>query len=71
MNLRIRLFQDELVNLLNQFSDVPLEARRLVLSSVLHIVEVTTDNAIATERESMEEENAKDIFEDKLGELPE
>ena len=71
MNYRIRLFQDNIIDVTNQFSDVPLEARRLVLESVMHLVERESDKAIMGERESMEAENAESIFQDKLGELPE
>lgn len=69
MNFRIRLFLDTIIDTVNQFNDIPLEARRLVLESAMRIVEKASDNAIATERESMEEQNAESVLEDKLGEL--
>ena len=71
MNLRLRLFLDTIVDVVNQFDDIPLEGRRLVLESAMHIVEKAADKAIAKERESMEEQNAESVFKDKLGELPE
>ena len=69
MNFRIRFFLDTIIDTINQFDDVPLEARRLVLESAMHIVEKAADKAIATERESMEEENAESVLENQLGEL--
>lgn len=69
MDFRIRLFLDTIIDTVNQFNDIPLEARRLVLESAMHIVEKAADKAIATERESMEEENAESVLEDQLGEL--
>lgn len=69
MNFRIRLFLDTIIDTVNQFNDIPLEARRLVLESAMRIVEKASDNAIATERESMEEENAESVLENQLGEL--
>ena len=68
MNFRLRLFQDNIIDIVNQFNDLPFEGRRLVLESVMHLIEKKADEAIVIERE---EENAKNIFEDKLGELPE
>ena len=70
-NYRIRLYQDNIIDITNQFSDVPLEVRRLVLESVMHLVERESDKAIVTERENMEANDAESILEDKLGELPE
>lgn len=69
MDFRIRLFLDTIIDTVNQFNDIPLEARRLVLESAMHIVEKAADKAIATERESMEEENAESVLENQLGEL--
>lgn len=71
MDFRIRLFLDTIVDTVNQFNDIPLEARRLVLESAMHIVEKAADKAIAKERESMEGHNAEGVFENKLGELSE
>ena len=63
MDFRIRLFLDTIVDTVNQFDDIPLEARRLVLESAMHIVEKAADKAIAKERASMEEENAEGVLE--------
>lgn len=50
MNYRARLFLDELVALTNKFDDLPFEVRRLVIESVMHLVEVKADEAIKAER---------------------
>lgn len=71
MDFRIRLFQDNIVSLVNEFQDIPFEARRLVLESVAHLVERKADEAIVTQREEMEAKDAESILEDKLGELSE
>lgn len=72
MNYKIRLLQDTIIDVVNQFNDVPLEAKRLVLESIMHIVEKAADKAIFTESDvNTEVQDAEDIFEDKLGELSE
>lgn len=71
MDFRIRLFLDTIIDTVNQFDDIPLESRRLVLESAMHLVEKAADKAIANQRQSMEEQNAKSVLKDKLGELPE
>lgn len=69
MDFRIRLFLDTIIDTVNQFSDIPLEARRLVLESAMKLVEKKADEAIVAQREAMEAENAENILKDKLGEL--
>lgn len=71
MDFRIRLFLDTIIDTVNQFDDIPLESRRLVLESAMHLVEKAADKAIANQRQSMEEQNAESVLKDKLGELPE
>ena len=71
MDFRLRLFLDTIIDVVNQFDDVPLEGRRLVLESAMHLVEKEADKAIANQRQSMEEQNAESVLENKLGELPE
>lgn len=71
MDFRIRLFLDTIIDTVNQFNDIPLESRRLVLESAMHLVEKAADKAIANQRQSMEEQNAESVLKDKLGELPE
>ncbi len=70
MDFRIRLFLDTIIDAVNQFNDIPLEARRLVLESAMKLVEKKADEAIIAQRTSMEEENAEGVFENQLGELP-
>jgi hypothetical protein len=70
MDFRIRLFLDTIIDAVNQFNDIPLEARRLVLESAMKLVEKKADEAIVAQRTSMEEENAEGVFENQLGELP-
>lgn len=69
MDFRIRLFLDTIIDAVNQFNDIPLEARRLVLESAMKLVEKKADEAIIAQRTSMEEENAEGVFENQLGEL--
>lgn len=80
MDFRIRLFLDSVIDLVNEYGDIPLEARRLVLESAMRIVEKKADEAIVRQRAEimdnpgeMESEggNAENIHENKLGELPE
>jgi hypothetical protein len=70
MDLRIRLFLDTIIADVNAFDDIPLEARRLVLESAMHLVEKASDKAIA-EQTKQEAQNAESIFENQLGELSE
>jgi len=71
MDFRIRLFLDSIIETVNQFSDIPLEARRLVLESTMKLVEKKADEAIIAQRTAVEAKNAESISEDKLGELSE
>jgi hypothetical protein len=65
MDFRIRLFLDTIIDAVNQFNDIPLEARRLVLESAMKLVEKKADEAIVAQRTSMEEsENAEGVLED-------
>lgn len=50
MNFRTRLFLDNIIDVINQFGDLPFEVRRLVLESAMHIVERKADEAIVAER---------------------
>lgn len=74
MDLRIREFLDQVINLVNMYDDIPLEARRLALESAMYNTERAANKAIKEQSEkalSMEGNHAEDIFENKLGELPE
>lgn len=64
MDFRIRLFLDMVIDLVNEFGDIPLEARRLVLESAMKIVEKRSDEAIVEQRTQMEAGNAENVFPD-------
>ena len=53
MDLRIRQYLDELIALTNAYDDIPLEARRLALESVMYNTERAANKAI--QAQSMEE----------------
>ena len=67
MNFRIRLFQDTIIDAINEFDDIPMEARRAIIENVHHLMEKKANELIAQEREQADEQS---ILEDKLGELP-
>lgn len=48
MNLAIRKFEEDMVNLYNS-SKIPAEAKRFVLLEILHKAEEVSKNAIQTE----------------------
>lgn len=59
MNLAIRKFEEDLVNLYNS-SNIPAEAKRFVLIEILHKAEEVSKNAIQEElREIKESEVVK------------
>ena len=74
-NRELRAFFEEIFNLVNSFEDIPIEAKRLALFSAFQIVERQANEAIEMEQREIlkklqkEEDDAKSIFEDKLGEL--
>ena len=73
MDLRIREFLDQLINLVNLYDDIPLEARRLALESAMYNTERAANKAIKEQNEKMLLEannNAEDLSSNKLGELP-
>lgn len=47
-NLEIRKLEDEIIRLLN-VTDVPIEAKRLIIKDVLNIVEKEADKVIMVE----------------------
>lgn len=55
-NTNIRKLEDEIIEILNQ-SDVPMEAKRLVISDVLHIVTKEADKEITNELKMKGENN--------------
>lgn len=54
MNLLIRQYQDSIIEITNAF-EIPVEAKRLVLRSILEQIEVQANLAIS--RESAEKES--------------
>ena len=74
-NSELRAFFEEIFNLVNSFETIPIEAKRLALFSAFQLVERQANEAIEMERREnlkklqKEEDDAKSIFEDKLGEL--
>lgn len=61
MNIPLRQFQENLVNLINS-TRLPTEAKRLVVCEVLHKLEVQADKEIAYEmqEQSKQEETQKE-----------
>ena len=53
MDLRIRGFLDDIINLVNSYDDIPLEARRLALESAMYNCERAANKAI--QAQSMEQ----------------
>lgn len=68
MNSKIRKFQDELVDLVNSYECIPIEARLVVLELVTSNVQKIADDTIIEEL-SKEAADAESIPEDKLAEL--
>ncbi len=68
MNVKIRRFQDSLVDLVNSYEDIPIEARLVVLELITSNVQRLADNTIIEEL-SKEAANAEGIPENQLAEL--
>lgn len=56
MNLALRAFQENMVNLINS-AQLPIEAKRLVVSEVLHKLEVQAEKEIVFELQQREKES--------------
>lgn len=56
MNLALRAFQENMVNLINS-AQLPTEAKRLVVSEVLHKLEVQAEKEIVFELQQREKES--------------
>ena len=70
MNCKIRKFQDDLVDLINNNDDIPWETRLVVLELVTSNVQKIADNSIIEElSKNGGAEDAKGIPENKLAEL--
>ena len=57
MNSKIRQLEDDLISILNA-SDVPIEAKRLVVGNIYHATEKAADNAILREKYEEQMRNA-------------
>ena len=58
MNTKIRLLEDQIVALLNG-SDVPIEAKRLILADIQNLVTKKADQVIKQEIKAQREDNEK------------
>ena len=58
MNTKIRLLEDQIVALLNG-SDVPIEAKRLILADIQNLVTKKADQVIKQEIQAQREDNEK------------
>ena len=63
INTKIRKLEDEIIETLNK-SDVPIEAKRLIISDVLHIVTKEADKGITLELSKGDKDG---IHKDNLG----
>lgn len=63
MNAKMRLFQDELVDLVNKHEDIPWEARLVILELITYQVQKAADEAIRSELSGGEEQCKKPIQE--------
>lgn len=67
MNTEIRKLEDDIIALLNA-SDVPIEAKRLILSDVLGIVQKKAQDTIALEIKMKMEAKKDGICKEELAE---
>ena len=52
MNLKIRQFEQSIIDIING-TEIPIEAKRLVLENVLHKVSAVSDNQVSKEQEEL------------------
>lgn len=55
MNFKIRLFEDSILNLINE-SDLPMEIKRLVVSDIFNLVVKQADKEVKEELSAQTEE---------------
>lgn len=68
MNYKIRKLEDDLVSVLNA-SDVPIEAKRLILADISRLVDKKAEESIALEIRIMKEEQENvSVHENELAE---
>lgn len=58
MNTKMRALEDEIISLLNG-SEVPIEAKRLILTDILNLVTKKADEIISQEIKAQREEKEK------------
>lgn len=58
MNTKMRALEDDIISLLNG-SDVPIEAKRLILTDILNIVTKKADETISQEIKAQKGEQEK------------
>lgn len=63
MNYRLRKFQDDLIDLINSYDDLPWEARLLALELIAGNVQKQADMAVMSEMSEKEEQCRKPIQE--------
>lgn len=56
MNLKIRLLEDSILNLINE-SNLPIEIKRLVVSDIFNLVVKQADKEVKEEYSAQTEEN--------------
>ena len=62
MNLRIRQFEENLNDLINQFNDLPWETRLLALELVVTQTQKEADKSIMAELKELEEKQNAEIY---------
>lgn len=67
MNTKIRALEDQLVYIINA-SDVPIEAKRLILADILNLVTKKADAIISQEIKTEREEKSNELHKNELAE---
>lgn len=57
MNFKIRLFEDSILNMINE-SDLPMEIKRLVIADIFNLVVKQADKEVKEELSAQTEEKA-------------
>lgn len=66
MNLEIRRFEQNLIRMINE-SELPIEAKRLVMKDVLHQVESVADDQVKKEHEAQKDAENNESVEEQGG----
>lgn len=67
MNEQMRLLEDTLIEVLNSYNLVPIEAKRLIIKDIYFMTEQKANEIIIEERR----QNAEELQPNQLGELSE